>query len=259
MASETAHRDENRVPGLLAESSTTAGELVRVKADPSTGGLISSAAANSTVDLNKVGGTAVAVNNGAASAGTQRVTIANDSTGNIATIGTSVTPGTAAANLGKAEDAVHASGDTGVMGLTVRTDTAAALAGTTGDYQPQITDATGNTWVREYYAPAYEDNTIQVAKVEQRFTYAQIAAGQATTVVKSGAGFLHSITFNSAATATNVTTVYDNTAGSGTIIAIPAATTATVPTTLTYDVSFSTGLTIVTATANGSNMTVSFR
>lgn len=169
------------------------------------------------------------------------------------------TPGTAAANLGKAEDAVHTSGDVGVMALTVRADTAAATAGTTGDYQPQITDALGLTWMREYYAPVYEDNTAGVAKVEQRFSYSHIGTGQATTVIKSGAGFLHSITLNGAATATNVTTVYDNTAGSGTVIAIPAATTATVPTTLTYDVAFSTGLTILTATANGADMTVSYR
>jgi hypothetical protein len=197
--------------------------------------------------------------NGAVGVGVQRITLANDSTGNIATIGTSIVPGTAATHLGKAEDAAHTSGDTGVMALTVRADTAAATAGTTGDYQPQITDSVGATWMREYYAPGYEDNTNNVAKVEQRFTYQHLAAGQATTTVKSGAGFLHSITLNGAATATNVTTVYDNTAGSGTVIAIPAATTATVPTTLTYDVSFTTGLTIVTATANGSDMTISYR
>lgn len=182
-----------------------------------------------------------------------------NSIGKLSDITTSVVPGTGATHLGKAEDAAHTTGDTGVMALTVRSDTAAATAGTTGDYQPQITDATGNTWVREYYAPAYEDNTNSVAKVEQRFSYSHIAAGQATTTVKSGAGFLHSITLNGAATATNVTTIYDNTAGSGTVIAIPAATTATVPTTLTYDVSFATGLTIVTATANGADMTISYR
>jgi hypothetical protein len=177
----------------------------------------------------------------------------------VGSITTSVTPGTGASNLGKAEDAAHVSGDVGVMALTVRSDTAAATAGTTGDYQPQITDNLGLTWMREYYAPVAEDNIVGVYKVEQRFSYLNIVAGQATTTVKSGAGFLHSITLNSAATATNVTTVYDSTTGSGTVIAIPAATTATVPTTLTYDVSFATGLTIVTATANGSNMTVSYR
>lgn len=56
---------------------------------------------------------------------------------------TSVIAGTGATNLGKAEDAVHGSGDTGVMMLGVRKDTAAALAGTDGDYQPLIMDASG--------------------------------------------------------------------------------------------------------------------
>jgi len=91
------------------------------------------------------------------------------------------------------------------------------------------------------------------------YAFLNIAAGQATTTVKSGAGFLHTLCFNSAAVATNTTTIYDNTAASGTVIAIPAATTATVPTCMAYDLKFSTGLTIITATANGANMTVSYR
>lgn len=86
--------------------------------------------------------------NGASGTGVQRVTIANDSTANIATIGTSVTPGTSAAHLGKAEDAAHASGDTGVMSLGVRSDTAAAASGTTGDYEPFHTDSVGALWSR---------------------------------------------------------------------------------------------------------------
>lgn len=120
-------------------------------------------------------------------------------------------------------------------------------------------DINRNTQVVEQYAAGAEDNTVGVFKVEQRFSYTHIGAGQATTVVKASAGFLHSITFNSAATATNVTTVYDNASGSGTVIAIPAATTATVPTTLTYDVLATLGITIITATANGADMTVSWR
>lgn len=98
-----------------------------------------------------------------------------------------------------------------------------------------------------------------LASANGGYSFLNIVAGQATTTVKSGAGTLHSIVFNSAASATNVTTVYDNTAGSGTVIAIPAATTATVPTTLIFDIAFATGLTIVTATANGSNMTVCYK
>lgn len=91
------------------------------------------------------------------------------------------------------------------------------------------------------------------------YSFSHLAAGQATTTVKSGAGTLHSITLNSAATATNVTTIYDNTAGSGTVIAIPNVVAATVPTTLIFDLAFATGLTIVTATANGGDMTVCYK
>lgn len=55
-----------------------------------------------------------------------------------------VVPGTGATNLGKAEDAAHTTGDTGVMALAVLGSSApSALAGTTGDYVPLITDASG--------------------------------------------------------------------------------------------------------------------
>lgn len=59
----------------------------------------------------------------------------------------SVVPGTGATNLGKAEDAAHTTGDVGVMALAVRKDTAAASSGTTGDYEPLSTDATGRLWI----------------------------------------------------------------------------------------------------------------
>lgn len=91
------------------------------------------------------------------------------------------------------------------------------------------------------------------------YSFLNIAAGQATTVVKSGAGTLHSIVLNSAATATNTTTIYDNTAASGTVIGRPAVVTATIPVTLLYDIAFATGLTIITATANGGDMTVTYK
>lgn len=99
----------------------------------------------------------------------------------------------------------------------------------------------------------------QAAAATGGYSYLNIAAGQATTVVKASAGTLHSIVLNSAATATNTTTVYDHASGAGTVIAIPAVVTATVPTTLLFDIAFATGLTIITATANGGNMTVCYK
>lgn len=90
--------------------------------------------------------------NGAVDANTQRVTLANDSTGVLASIGaisTSVTPGTSAAHLGKAEDAAHTTGDTGVMALCVRsaTPTDRSVGGTDGDYEPCAVDASGRVHV----------------------------------------------------------------------------------------------------------------
>lgn len=67
--------------------------------------------------------------------------------GSVASITTSIVPGTAASNLGKAEDAAHVTGDVGVMALAVRRDTSAASSGTTGDYEPLSTDATGKLWI----------------------------------------------------------------------------------------------------------------
>lgn len=75
-----------------------------------------------------------------------------------------------------------------------------------------------------------------------------------TTVVKSGAGVLHTITVGTGG-AGSTATVYDNTAGSGTVIA--ALTTAT-QISLTLDVGFSTGLTVVTVGATPPDLTVSY-
>lgn len=75
-------------------------------------------------------------------------------------------------------------------------------------------------------------------------------ASQATTTIKTGAGFFHALIINTPA-ATGVITIYDNTAGSGTKIATitqPAALLDGAET-IIYNVAFATGLTVVTATA----------
>lgn len=87
------------------------------------------------------------------------------------------------------------------------------------------------------------------------FTYQNIT-GQATTTVKSSAGYLHAITIN-AGTATETITIYDNTTNSGNKIGTITIPTSPQPVTLHYDVAFWVGLTIVTATAS-SDITVCF-
>jgi hypothetical protein len=87
--------------------------------------------------------------------------------------------------------------------------------------------------------------------METLFTPAYIATAT-TTTVKSGRGRLHAI--NITETAAGTITIYDNTAGSGTIIALFKA--SIVEGTYLLDVEFTTGLTIVTAGA--SKLTVSY-
>lgn len=111
--------------------------------------LKTSAATNISTNVAQMNGVAVTMGNGASGTGVQRVTIANDSTGilatvtNVATIGTSVTPGTGATNLGKAEDAPHTTGDVGVMALGVRNDTLASTTNASADYTQLSTDTAG--------------------------------------------------------------------------------------------------------------------
>lgn len=88
-------------------------------------------------------------------------------------------------------------------------------------------------------------------------SFLNVAAGTATTVVKSGAGTLASITINTKGASSNTLTVYDNTAGSGTKIATIDTTAAQV--TLNFNVAFGTGLTIVSATGTGADYTVAYR
>jgi hypothetical protein len=77
-----------------------------------------------------------------------------------------------------------------------------------------------------------------------------------TTVVKSGAGLLHSICINTKGATSNTVTVYDNTAASGTVIAV-IDTTSQVQT-LLYDIGFTVGLTVVLAAGTSADITVSY-
>ena len=87
---------------------------------------------------------------------------------------------------------------------------------------------------------------------QSEYKYLNItAAAPTTTVVASGRGKLHTIVINTSL-ATGTVTIYDNTAGSGTKIGTitrPATLLSDACQTLLYDVVFSVGLTIVTATA----------
>ncbi len=92
-----------------------------------------------------------------------------------------------------------------------------------------------------------------VPTVPAGYTYAHITT-DATTVVKSGAGVLHTICVNTLA-ATSTITIDDATSATTPTIGVIGGGTAAC---YTYDVAFSVGLTIVTATA-APDITVAYR
>ena len=106
---------------------------------------------------------------------------------------------------------------------------------------------------------AGEDVTNDVTKVEQRLAPINVAAD---TLVKSGPGVLHTLTFaqtDAAPTAGSII-VYDNTAESGTkLFEWNLTTTVFMPFTVTLDVAFSIGLYVGFTTTADVAVTVSYR
>lgn len=115
---------------------------------------------------------------------------------------------------------------------------------TEGQQTPLLVDSSGNLKNREQFAPGYEDNTNNKAVVEMRYSNFNISSAT-TTTVKSGAGYVDEIII-AGGTLGNVT-VYDNTAGSGTVLC-PTVTPVSGAIILKH-CTFATGLTIVTAAA----------
>ena len=76
-----------------------------------------------------------------------------------------------------------------------------------------------------------------------------------TTTIKSGAGILRRVVINTKGGALNTFTIYDNTSGSGTVIAA-IDTTSGVLGNFEYNVAFSTGLTVVDAIGTSADITV---
>ncbi len=96
----------------------------------------------------------------------------------------------------------------------------------------------------------------QPAPITRSDSYNNITS-QTTTLVKSGAGTLASLSINTPL-ATGVITIYDSTTASGTKIATITQPATAFFGTLAFNVAFATGLTVVTGTAT-QDITVSYR
>jgi len=78
-----------------------------------------------------------------------------------------------------------------------------------------------------------------------------------TTLVKTGSGILHSVTVNSLGTVASKANMFDSLVGSG--VTIAGLNTLSVLGTVTYDLQFNNGLTIVTTGTVAPDITVSYR
>lgn len=120
--------------------------------------------------------------------------------------------------------------------------------------------ATATTWTATTNLPVRMDN-INAGNTTDTIMYVRVASiyrlgkletlpqyfhgtTAATNVLKYGAGNLHRVTVNNAGG--TLITIYDNTAASGSVIAIISAPATADPVTLDYNIPFSTGLTVVT-------------
>jgi hypothetical protein len=184
------------------------------------------------VDIASVGGVTLLRGNGVTGTGSQRVTIASDNTPFHIIVDTA--PSTAVTNAGtfaiqcalcSTAAKQPALGTAGTPSADVITVQGAA----TGTPLPTVTG--GNS-------------------------YTNITTAT-TTTPKSGGGVLHTICVNALGTVASSATVYDNTAGSGTKIA--TLNTLALLGCQTYDVTFATGLTIVTTGTVAPDLTASWR
>jgi hypothetical protein len=143
----------NGVSGTGVQRVTIASDSTGQVALAAGSATIGSLAANQSVNVAQINGVTPLMGNGASGTGAARVTIANDSTGILASIGSitsSIVPGTGATNLGKAIDSAVGATDTGVGALVKRVDTPATLTPANGDWVPQQVDSTGRTWTNPF-------------------------------------------------------------------------------------------------------------
>lgn len=123
--------------------------------------------------------------------------------------------------------------------------------GVTGTGSPRVTIASDNT---PFHIIVDSAPTTAVNQAGNSFSNIITAT---TTAVKSSAGTLHTVCVNALGTVASTATLYDNTSASGTKIA--TLNTLAFLGCSTYDVAFTTGLTIVTPGTAAPDLTISFR
>ncbi len=161
-------------------------------------------------------------------------------------------------NGGVASGATDSGNPIKIGGIVV--DLASLPSGTIGQRINASFSPQGELLVYNARKIAGEDQTIDVMKVEERFSYSAVAV--VDTQIKASAGFLHSVTIscNDAAPTAGSIIIYDNTAESGTIVFNHTFTTTPfVPFTIILDISMLTGIYVGMTTTGDVNFSCSFR
>jgi len=155
-------------------------------------------------------------------------------------------------NLGATADAANTTGTTGTI--------SGKLRGLVTIFADVWNSTLHLIKVAEQYAPVAEDNTAGKIVVEHRYTPTYNLT--ADTLVKTGAGFIHTITVscNDAAPTAGSLIIYDNIAKSGSALFNHTFTTTPfVPFSVLLDQSFATGLYVGFTTTADVNVSISFR
>lgn len=181
--------------------------------------------------------------NGTSGTGSLRVNLASDNTSN-------TNPFLVAGNKTN-NNAAPAAIQLGVLPTIAN---AAAPSWTEGNQVLESSDLSGNQ--RVTMGTALSQAIDSILSYPFGHSYAHISTAT-TTTIKSGAGVLHNISVNALGTVASSCTVYDNTAGSGTIIGV--INTLNLSGSFVLDVAFSTGLTLVTTGTVAPDITVSYR
>lgn len=195
------------------------------------------------VNVKEINAVTPLMGNGATGSGSLRVTLASDTTANSNPF---LVTGTKTNNT-----AAPVATQLGVMPAVANN---AVQTWTEGNQVLQSVDLSGNQRVTMGTALSQAIDSILIYPFGHSYTHISTAA---TTTIKSGAGTLHIITVNSLGTVASTTTIYDNTAGSGTVIGVINTLTLSGP--FTFDIAFATGLTLVTTGTVAPDITVSYR
>lgn len=146
--------------------------------------------------------------------------------------------------------------DSGTIAAT-QSGTWTVQPGNTANTTAWLVTGTGGTFpVTGTFWQATQPVSGTVTATVSGFSYTNITTAT-TTVVKSGSGTLHGVTINTKGTVASTATIYDNTAGSGTKIAV--IDTLNLSGAFFYDANFSTGVTIVTTGTIAPDITVMWR